>query len=496
LTAPPHIGLSRGNALLQALARNALSQVAGRLMLTVLRFGIVLLIVRRAGMDTFGAYALVMSLVLVAEWIADFGQGDIAVRDLAAQTRPWGVTLGGLSVLKLCQGLLAAPLAAVAAWVLGFSSETVLAALLAAPAVLALAAIQVLRTVFRAQLQLARDIAAELISVGFLVVAVWLLTSRPATVLELVGCTVASRFVHLGVAVLLARGWPRLTLTGGGTAQALVLLRASWPLGVAGLMVAGYDAMDVLALAHWSTPADVGIFNSATRVLMLAVIVVQALSVAVYPVLAAQWSRDRSAFTRTTQATLDTGMLLGGAVFCATWCGAAGLAALFRADATDLVQVLQLLAWALLARVVVTLFAPMVVISGRQVHTLWLTGLVVVAKAIALVLLVPGMGALGAAWAVLVSEIAIGLVPTVLLCQHVAGVRLAWQRALRSLAAAAIVVGCAHAFELSLTLWQGLLAALLFCGLALALGAVPVSELRRVAEALAQRKQLAREAAP
>lgn len=495
MTGLPPAGLATGQALVRALARSALSQAAGRLMLTVLRFGVVLLIVRRAGMDTFGAYALVMSLVLVAEWIADFGQSDVAVRDLAAQTRPWSLTLGGLSVLKLGQGLLAAPLAAAAAWALGLGSETVAAALLAAPAVLALAAIQVLRSVFRATLRLERDVAAELLSTLLLVAAVWFVTSRPTSVFELIGCTVAARFVHLGLAWLLAGGWPRLSLADGGTAQAWALWRASWPVGVAGLMVAGYDAMDALALARWATPADVGVFNTATRVLMLAVIVVQALSVAVYPVLAAQWPRDRAAFTRTTQATLDTAMLLGGAVFCATWCGAGGLAALFRADTTGLEQVLQLLAWALLARVVVTLFGPMVVISGRQAHTLWMTGLVVVAKAVALALLVPEMGALGAAWAVLVSEIAVSLVPTVLLCQHVAGVRLAWQRPLRSLAAAVIVVGGAHALGLSMALWQGALAALVFCGLALALGAVPMAELRRVAEAVAQRRQARQEAA-
>lgn len=484
--------LPTGVRLVRSVVRNAFSNAAGRVLLTALRFGVVLIIVRRAGFDSFGAYALVLSLVMVAEWIADFGHTDIAVRELAAHKRPWEAVLGGLGLVKIAQGLIAAPLVFVLALVLGHGGEVVFAALLAGLAVLMQTWVLLFRAVFRAQLRMGRDVSAELIGAVVLVGATWWATSSQPSLLLLVGCYVLARAVHLVAAALLAGGWPRMRFAPGGAAEAGLLLRAAWPVGVSGLLVSVYDAMDAIALARWADAGDVGVFNAASRVLMLAVIVVQGLSVAVFPVLAAQWQRDREAFTRTMQSTLDIALLLGGFLFCATWCGAAGIAAFFKHDQAEMKAVLQLLAWALLARVLITVFGPMVLISGRQVHTLWMTATVVLGKALALAVLLPradpGDGAVAAAWASVFSEIGVGLVPTVLLCLYLVRVRLSFGVPLRSLGCAVAVVAAAAAMDIAATLWHGLAGGLAFLLLAAAVGAVPVADLKRVAEAVKQRR--------
>ena len=221
---------------------------------------------------------------------------------------------------------------------------------------------------------------------------------------------------------------------------------------------------------------------------MLAVIVVQALAMAVFPVLARQWVADRAMFQRTMQATLDAALLVGGALCCTLAVAAPGIAQLLHPPGQAIAAALALLSWAILARVVVTVIGPMVIIAGRQIHHIWLTLLVLFAKAAALYWLVPLAGASGAAGAYLISEVAVGLLPTIWLCQRVGGVRLSWSVPLRVLAAVVVVSGGAHWIGLPGSLWDGAAAAGVFALLCLAFGAVRRDDFRRLRTALAQRR--------
>jgi O-antigen/teichoic acid export membrane protein len=476
------------SSLLRVVARNALSQAAGRILLTFLRFGVAVIIVRRAGLEAFGQYALVLSFVYVAEWIADFGQSDIAVRDLASGARRWEATLGALAVAKLLQGGAAALLAWVAVAALGYEPAVVRATLLAGGAILLYAFVLVYRAEFRARMRMDKDVGAEIISAIALAAAVWFVAGAQPTLDALVLCYVGARAVFLVAAAALAGGLPRIALAPNVGREARSLVVAALPLGISGLLVSAYDAMDAMALARWSTVGEVGVFTVATRILMMAVIVAQALGIAVFPLLSAQWKTDREAFARTAQAALDFAVVLGGAIFCATWCGAGGLARVFKYDPLAITTVLQVLSWAILARVLVTILSPMVIVSGRQVHTLWLTGIVVLAKWLALLWLVPGAGAVGAAVAYLVSEIAVGLLPTIIVCQRVAGVSLDWGAPLRGLAAAAAVAGAAYWYGIEATLAQGVAGALVFLTLAAAARVLRLGDLRRLARAVLTRR--------
>ncbi len=267
-----------------------------------------------------------------------------------------------------------------------------------------------------------------------------------------------------------------------------VLAVSCVPLGLTGLMVAVYDAMDAIALSRWSTNTEVGIFTYATRIVMLAVVVEQALATAVFPLLAAQWARDRAAFIRTMQAVLDWGMVVGGAIFCALHGGALGLASLARQDPHVIADVLQLLAWAVLARVAVTLVGPMVVISGRLFYTVWIPVVVVAAKWLALTALA-AQGAQGAAVAYLIAEIGVGLVPSIIICQYASGIWLNWTVPLKVVLAAVIVVAAATLLDLRGSIVDGVLATFAYGVVAAALGAVRIQPLKLLYQSIAARPQ-------
>jgi O-antigen/teichoic acid export membrane protein len=258
-----------------------------------------------------------------------------------------------------------------------------------------------------------------------------------------------------------------------------VLLRACLPLGLTGLMVSLYDAMEPIALSKWSTSAEVGNFSFAMRVMMLALIVEQALATAVFPLLAAQWSQNRDAFARTLQAVLDWGMLIGGALFCALHTSAFGLVALVKPEPQAMAEVLQWLSWAIPARAAVALVGPILVISGQLGRAVWIPLVVVAAKWLALTLLAE-RGAVGAAWAFLIAKLGVGLLTNLLFCQLAAGFWLRWSAALKITASAIAVAATTSALRLSGTLWQGLLSTIAFLALTAIVGAIEMQPLKQL----------------
>ena len=104
----------------RVLLSNSASQIAGRLLLSMSRLAVAMLIVRLAGADQFGEYALTLTLLAVVEWLLDFGQTDLAVRDICRVGGSEGAILGGLAWLKLVQVLLLMPVLPVGLYLTGY----------------------------------------------------------------------------------------------------------------------------------------------------------------------------------------------------------------------------------------------------------------------------------------------------------------------------------------------------------------------------------------
>ena len=456
-------------------------------MLAVLRFGVTLLLVQRAGLERFGEFALILSVVAIAEWLSDFGLADMAVRQIAVDPGRRKDILGAFAVSKAVQGVLAAGILGLGLWLSGYAEHTIRAGLIAGVAVIFYAGVQIYRVEFRVRQQMGREVGAELMSTVFFVLLIWLATRAEASLEMLTLCYAASRGVHLMAAAMLAGQWPALGFGGAFKAELAVLTRACVPLGLTGLMVSTYDAMEQIALSQWSTSVEVGRYSFAMRIMMLALVVEQALATAVFPVLAAQWANDRDAFVRTMQTVLNWGLLIGGALFCALFAGAQGVVGLVKHDPQGMGQVLQYLAWAIPARAAVALVGPMLLISGQLSRAVWIPMVVVAVKWWALTLLA-SRGAVGAAMAFLIAEVGVGLAANLVFCQYASGVWLRWWVPLKITVAALLVAGATTVLSGSGTLLQGLLACAVFLALSALLGVIQMQQLKALVRAVVGRR--------
>ncbi|WP_328280013.1 lipopolysaccharide biosynthesis protein [Sphingobium sp.] len=456
------------------LLRNGVSLIAGRILLSAARMLAALAVARLAGAESFGAYAFLLSLMGLAEWLVDFGQTDIAVRDIARRPHRRAATLAALARAKRWQGA-AAALALPLLLIASGQGAIALAACAGSVAILAIAALQPARVTLRFALRMDRDIGAELAGVALMLPLLLLASLARAPLPLLIASLAAGRLLQ---AALTIRWAGPLGPPASRRITAFSLARRAAPLGVAGLLVLLYDALAPLLLARLTDWRAVALFAAATRFTSPALVAIQALNGAFFPILSGQWRRDPAAFAATQQDALFLAMALAAPLFAGLHVAADAIMRLLGPDFAAAAPLLRLMAWVLLARAVTTAMSPLILIAGRQGRAMRLTLAALGAQLSALLLLVPRFGGLGAAIGYLAIELTLGTVAVSALAQSSTGVRLDW-RPVAGVAAAAILIALLiGATPLGGTLTGGALAGLLTVAVTFALGHRRLAALR------------------
>ncbi|MEM9422007.1 MAG: oligosaccharide flippase family protein, partial [Pseudomonadota bacterium] len=140
---------------------NSIVLIGGRIILSAGRLLVVIILVRMSGTETFGGYALILSLVAFFDWLVDFGQTDIAVREIASDGNKRAAWLGALGRNKLIMGLLGGALVPILSILLGYSEEIIAGAFVGGFAVMLHALLQVPRTILKLEMRQDRDILGE-----------------------------------------------------------------------------------------------------------------------------------------------------------------------------------------------------------------------------------------------------------------------------------------------------------------------------------------------
>ncbi len=472
--------------------RNAVSQIGGRLFLSIGRLGVALLIVRSTGAERYGEYALVISFVVLFEWLTDFGQTDISVRDICQEPARQAEALRDLLGLKLLMGVALTFLLPLTMAALRYPPHVIAAGAVGAAGLLCYGGVQMYRTVFRVGMKMDRDLLAESGGLVIMIPLTWAACRADAGLVVLIGCYTLSRVVFLILAVWFGRGdLPEgaLALTRAAAPGMLALARRAAPLGIAGLLVAVYDSLALVMLSKFSDLHAVAQYSAATRYVYPVIIIVASLNSAFYPPLAAAWRPQPGRFAELQQSALTLSMLVGGGMFVVIHAGAPFLMGLMGPDIGAAADVLRLMAWVVLARSVTTTMSPLIIIAGHQAKMLWITASAVLLQLAALFVLVPRFGLFGAVGAYLAIEVALGLLPVTIIGQRVTGLRLRAGPPVKLIACAVAAVAVMWALPLANSLAAAILAGLLYAALVLVTGAVSISDIRGVLDTVLRRRR-------
>jgi O-antigen/teichoic acid export membrane protein len=432
--------------LVWAVLKNTVAQVAGRGFITVCKYAAFIVLFRVLGVEAFGEYSLLLTLLVFGEILVDFGLNEVFVRELCQQPERRQRLLSLLSVARLLQALAAYATLAGLLFLLGYPWHMVQAGLIGGLQFLFLAGAQIYRALFKATLRMERDALAEILSSGLYAATVVAAAVRGASLETLLALLVVSRALYLLLAYLLGRrdfdiarltfDWPEVR---AAYARAL-------PFGLCLLMGTLFTSQDMLLLYALDSRPEyaVGIYSAAYRFVMPLVLINAALMGALYPILSSYWGNRMADLRVLYQQGLDCAAVLSGAVFCGVYTSAGFMMSLFGDKAEAGIPVLRLLAWSILVAGLGSMVGPMFVIAGRLWLALGLAILGVAVNATLNLFLIPLFSYTGAAAATLGTELFV-FICGLSIVQREIGYRVRWNGMLRTAAAAAVGVGAAAA---------------------------------------------------
>lgn len=459
-------------SLVSRVLRNSAALTVGRVLVGVARLVIAALIVRMAGASTFAEYALLLAVLAVAEWLNDFGTTEIAVREACKPGADTAYWLRLVALGKLLQAPLAMAALMVLLWLLQYPPHLLQAGAVAAFSLLFMAGVSVYRVVFKATLTMEQEMLAEVVSVLLLVpLTAWVLHVGGGLT-ALMASHLASRALFLLLCHALARERCRFTWRGPWRRPLRELFRSAAPIGLIGLLVALYEAMDLLFLSKLGQPLDLAWYSAAQRFVWPLLLLLAAIGNSLYPVLARSWPADPQQFARACQVALEAVMFVAGGAAVVAFAGAGFWMGLLGPELQGGADVMRVLALLVFVKAVAATLGPALYIVDAQRQVLVFIARALLVKAVVVGLLAGPYGCLGVAAAAVLVELLFAALPTVRLLQQKSPWRGRWGMPLRITAVVAASAGAAHGLGDGGGAGSALVAALIYMPLSFAAGVI------------------------
>lgn len=396
MTGRPHRG---------ALARNTLWLLIGRIGTqgALVLFSVV--VARRLGVVGFGEYALVASVLFIANVLTSFGTDMLLVREIAAR-RGTALAPAALAV-QLALSLAVIALGGLAAPLVPGQSPTVVAALrLGLLTLLPLAPYTVLAAMLRGSGRMAPYALVNLaVAVVQLIAAIAFVPGggdavQVAVVLVATQCLAA---VIAGIACVLS-GLDLRPLVRDPRPRLGALLRASTPIAVLGALGMLYQRTPVLMVSILAGAAATGAFSAGLRAVEAAKTIHVAAWGAIYPALAEDHAREERSGAAAQRHLLPLVILALVAAGALTALADPLVALVFGAGFAPAAGAVRILAWVLVPYTIGSHRSLALVAAHREREVARALSLAVATLAVAGGAAIPHGGILGASWAVLAAE--------------------------------------------------------------------------------------------
>lgn len=467
------------NAIGERIARNSLSSVGGQMALKVLSFAYGIAVIRQLGDESFGQYATVVALVGILAIFADLGMANFVVRSIAQDHSRVRDLFGNMLCLRLLLGVVVCFGNVGLAYALGYDPTMLFYVGLASVGLLLYFGHGSLSAVLQGFERIDKTVRLNVINQVVIIAVGGVLL---ALGWGIVGVFVAS---YCGVVVITVLAWRmarqitpleiRADVSGW-----LPLIRAGLPFAITSFATMLSFRVDTVLLSLWRSSAEVGWYNVAYSLIFALLGLASSFNSALVPSLSRQYLTDPEAvgvfYARTVR-------LLWAAVLPIA-VGTSLLAErivifLYGAEFAPAGAVLRVLIWVLPVLTITALCGAITTVFHRERSTARIN-LINATFNIALNLwAIPRYGLMGAAVLTVATEL-VGFSQYMLLLRDVFPLRYLG----RSLAAPLIAVAAMAAF---VVLGGGLhllliipCAAVIYCVVLLATGAVKIGELQTI----------------
>ncbi len=371
-------------------------------------FVVGLWLARYLGPADFGLYGAATATTFFGVVATQLGLDGLVQRELVRRPRDTGVILGTVTALAggfavLAWGLLAAIAATFDDPVM--RRLVLWLALLVVPQ--ALAAWEYL---FQSRSDLRPVVLGQNLCFFLCLALRALLIWRGAPVTAFAIVVVAERLAAALVVIAWATRRHHPGRLGFDPGLARAMLKESWPVWISALLTTLYQKADLILVAHWRDAAEAGVYAAAMRVSELWWSISMIIATAVLPDLVSTRERSAAAYHRALQKYLDASVALSlGAAVAMTFLARPLVALLFGPSYADSAGILTVHFWTAIFIYLSVVRSRHLITSGRRLVELWFALGGVTLNLGANALLIPRFGAIGAAWAGLLTQAGVAM---------------------------------------------------------------------------------------
>lgn len=395
------------------------------------------LLIRHLGVEEFGRYVTVLSLITIVAGFTEGGLNSIVLREFATldadRRREMMRSAIGIRIVLTLAGVgLAVGFAAVA----GYGSTLVLATLLAGVALVFQLLQSLLSVTLQAQLRFGWASAIELLRQVVYVALIVGLVLADAGLLPLIAVAIPAAVVSLACTVPLVLGyltlWPSFHV-----GRWWHLLRESVPWAVVSAVNIVYFRITIVLLSLIASAQQTGYFATSFRITEVLVGLPPLVVSAAFPILARAHRDDPQRFSFASSRIVELSLLAGSwLVLCLEVGAPFAIHVIAGQKADPSIAVLRIQGAALVASFLGAACGFPLLIVRRYRPVVVCSLLALFASGALTLLLAPSHGARGAALAALLAEIGLGVSQAVLLKRAVPSFTVRW-RMIASVAAAA-----------------------------------------------------------
>lgn len=389
---------------------NGLALLGSNVVTSGAQYVIVVIVARALGPETFGAYLLAFTFAAFFATLCNFGLDRVLIRDIVRQPAAASASLLAAAGVRLLLGALSGAVAVVAAWGLGYSpSLRLVIALLLLAQILGLFS-ELCRSVLFAFGAMPREAvlraAGRCVSVAAVAAALvmqWSLAGVAAALA--IGGLVELLLYATAMARRLAL---RPTPVDWDVARGLV--RSAWPIALNTVLVVLYLRINVVMLTSWTGAEAAGVFGAAFTFVQVLQVVSGTLAGVLLPtltarklqghdqVLAAVRSATYYVLLFVLPATVGMSLLSGELV-----------AFVYGAQYAGAASALSVLAWANPFMFLGSLYGTLLIVLDAERTLIPVSAAALAVSGAANYLFVPSFGPAGAAWASVLTELAVAM---------------------------------------------------------------------------------------
>jgi O-antigen/teichoic acid export membrane protein len=424
------------------IAWNTIAQALAHGLAAGVGIGLTMVLTRHLGPAGYGSLVAVLAFVGLASFFFDWGTQLILTRELSQPGADAGVLVGNALALRLALGIAVAGTAAGVGTVVYSGNAIVrVGILLAAPRLVFGSVTGTLGALFQARLKMGRFALADLGSQAAIAAAVVALVLTGGSFREVVLAYSGGAGLYAVAALVLARRLAPIGLRFDlAVWRRLAVLAA--PLGVALLLNTFYFRADVVLLSVLRGSTETGLYGISARLVEALLVFPGFFLASVFPLFALHArAGDRDRLRQVAQRALDTVALVVAPVAAGIAVAAPQLVRLVAGDGyAGAVLPLRLVIVAGGLMALNGILGHVLVALDRQRDTLWLNAVALALNVGLNLAVIPAYGAVGAAWVMLGSELAV-LAGNAWLVRRYAGFAPGVAVAGRALAAAGAAAG-------------------------------------------------------